>query len=299
MSKEIPQPQNFGNERHLSLESGSRTRFARAIAVRNINEQQRAEMRIAEITGGQYQPTNPLVREAMILTSTRMNERLLTEPTALPSNVQALMANIFDDLGDGVFDKVVRDVQKDGEEPLSITGSQLRSLSRAIAESAATSLIPAPTIESGFTKTLRQIDEARRIGVERNIDPATVYVDDELYAKLIRRSQTPGEFAKLGIQMTRQITPERMAEMIINMTPAIAQTMGEIEDIPPLMDQEEIQKIKQEMSEDLEFKKEVKTATLQLRRAIRILTGEQIIRFWGQDGLDSLPKSVKANLLRS
>ena len=295
MTKEVPQ--NFSGEEALQVEVENTGRFARAIAVRNLNEQQRTQMRLAELTDGQYQPLNPLFREALLLTFSRMTERLLIEPSALPANPQTLTTVIFDELGDDVFDAMVRDLQKDEEEPLSLTGSQLRSMCKATTEATITSFVPSSMIEGGFSRTLRQIDEARKIAAERNVDPASVYENDDLYIELVRRSSTSGELARSGTQIVRQITPERMNEMIMNMIPEITRTIDEVED-EPVIDQEKIREIRQEMSEDPEFKKTVRIATLQYRRAFRTLTGEQIIRFWGQEGLDSLPKSVKASITK-
>lgn len=276
--------------------SNENTDFARAIAVRNLDEQQRAQRRFAEITGDQYQPMNPLIREAILLSSTRINELLLTQPTALPGDVQSLIAAVFDNLGDDVFDQMIRDTQQDGKEPLQLTGSHLRSMSKSTAEAAVSSLVPVSMIDGGFRKTLSQIDSARKIGAERGTKPETIFANDNLYAEMIRRTQTPSQFAEIGIRAANHLTPERMTQMIMDMVPAFAETFNAIEG-GPAVDQEDVQDIRREMSESNEFQELIRTFTVAYIAAIKILTGEEIVRFWGQDGLDSLPKTVRADIL--
>lgn len=273
--------------------------LARAIAVRNFDEQHRTQRRMAELTGEQYQPLNPLIREGMILAGTRMNERILAEPRALPINVQELTSTVFENLGDDVFDEIVHDMQKDDPESLPITGSQLRSLSIATTNSAITAMVPASMIESGFGRMLRQVNVAKELSAEKGVEPSTVYADNELYEELMRRSYSPREFAKMGLDVTRQFTPDKMAEMVMRTIPAIAQSMDEVMGDEPLMTPDDIQEMRQEMAEDPEFKKMVRTTTLQFKRAFRTLTGEQIVRLWGEEGLQSLPNTVRTTLVGS
>lgn len=201
----------------------------------------------------------------MILASTSMYERILLDPPTVPVDLKASTASVFDDLGDDVFNEMIRAMQTDEAEPLSITGSQLRSFAKATAEVGLTSLIPVSIVESGdSSRKLRQVNEARKIGVERSIDPAAFYTDDELYAELVRRSQAPREVAKSGIEMIRHVTPKKMGEMIMNTT------------LEPVIDRK--------MSEDPEFERIVRTEALRWKTAFRTLTGEEIVRFWGQDG---------------
>lgn len=294
MTKEIPQ--NFSSKGCFQIEIEQCVPFARAIAVRNLDENQRFQSRIAELAGTQYQPINPLMREALIIAGTLMNEIVLGEPNNLPTTIQALTARVFDYLGDDVFNQMVNDMQKDEVDPLPITGSQLRSLTRTTTESVMTSLMPTSLLERSSVRLLKQVEEAGRIATEKGIAPATVYADDELYAELMRRSQTPGEVAKTGIEMIGQITPDKTREMIVNMIPAIAQTMDEIMEDEPVIGQDEIQEMRQEMLDDPEFKKIIRTVTLQHKRALRTLIGEQIIRFWGQEGLDTYLNQSKQNL---
>lgn len=70
--------------------------LAKAIAVRNLDEQQRTQRRLAELAGSQYQPVNPLIRRGMIFASTRMNERVLAEPATLPTNLLELTSTVFE-----------------------------------------------------------------------------------------------------------------------------------------------------------------------------------------------------------
>lgn len=294
--------ENLGNsnfDRHVETSDKLHVPLARAIAVRNLEEQQRDQKRIAELTSSDYKPMNPIIREALILTATRLNCQLIDNPSTSPSTSETLLDTVFNELGDEPFDEIVREMQKEETESLPISGSQLRTLSRATANSALSSFVPSSITAKGFIPRIRQIDEARKIGTERSIDPVAIYANDELYAELVRRSETPNEVAKTGIQMLRQATSNRMREFFINMIPSMALTIDELDgltDNERLIKEDEIEEMKREINEDPEFKKMVKKENLKYRKLLRIVTIERIVRFWGQEGLDSLPKSAKAAL---
>jgi hypothetical protein len=291
-------PQNFGKESQPKVESGRNQKLARVIAVRSTKERKRVDMRMAELSGSPYQEPNPLMEEAMMTVSIRMNEQFLDESPISRVNLDTSISRIFEGLGDEGFDELIRDAESKTGEKLEITGSQLRSFSESIAKSGISSLLPESIAEDGRIKLLKQVDEAKKIGAEKGIDPASVYEDDKLYMELVRRTQTPEEVARMGIEMARQITPEKIGEMIMNMIPAIAQLAEAVNGNLPL-DEEGIKDVRREISNDPEFKAMVETAVLKQRRAVSTLSEEQIIHFWGEKGLDSLPRSVFLGLARS
>jgi len=285
----------YSGERNIQKEKERKVNLARAMATRSFDEGQKSQIRIAEITGGEYTPTPDIVRECLISIDTLMNERILDNPSSLPTNPYELVASTYDNVGDDVFDRITHEIQGKEEEPLPITAPQLRSISKAIRESAVNTFAPTSVTGKGFTDLLKQVDEAKKIGAEKGVNPTVVYTDDELYAELIRRTNTPIETAKGGITMIKLFTSKKMSEFVMNMIPAFTQLIEKIEG-EEQSSQEEIQEMKQEISEDPDFKKTVRDMTLQYKKATRIIITEQIIRFWGQEGLDSLSETAKKEL---
>ena len=271
--------------------------LARAMAVRRFTESERTHRRGAEIWGEQYIPYHPLLREEIIRGHTGINERILAGQIDItPAVTQASTTEIFETIGDDVFDVVAQDMQKASPGPLQVTGSQFRSLSIARNNSFALFAAKLETKDPG--RLLKELSIANQLSTEKGIAPAAVYTEDDHYDELMRRSYTAEEFAKLGLSVSRQFTIDSMTKITINEVLAFAQVMDQAAG-EPAMSQDESEASRQILLDDFDFKEDVKTLTLQSRRVFKTLLGEQIVRFWGSQGAESLPPRVKIVIFAS
>lgn len=294
----IEREPNSSQEINSKLEKEQISQLASAMAARNFEEQQRSQTIIAETTDRPKVLQNPLMKNAIILVSAQMYERFLTDPSTLSIDLKTLTTNIYADIPDKVFDEAVKDMQKDEEDLIPFTGAQFRSLCRAISESTITFIEPF-SAESNFTKSLKQVEEARRIGAERGISPTDVYINDDLYAELIRTTQTPLDAAKYGIKEIKKATDKKVTKMGLDIGIALSRMMDEVTDyVEPPIEPAEFEDIMQEISQNPEFKKEIRKATIQYKQGMRNYTVDYIIRFWGQEALDSLPEPIKKKLIK-
>lgn len=286
---------NFYPESVHNTEIEARKRLATAIARRSLDEQKKTNVRIAELTGFENKPVNPLLEQALLVVNTELTYKFLEDPSIISSSDYHEIVNvIFNEIPDKMFAEMAKEMQKDEEEQV-ITGSQLRTLSKAFAESALQTYFADLNKPGSVNIRLKEIDEAKKMAAERNLDPDEIFADENLWSDLIRRTSTAESHAESGANIADKFTTEAMIEMFLNTVPTVDKIISEIED-ESYSEDDEIDGMKKELREDPNFQLEADRVSNMQRVATRTITIESIVRFWGQEGLDSLPDDLKVRL---
>lgn len=141
---------------------------------------------------------------------------------------------------------------------------------------------------SDFSHMKKEIEEAKKIGEQKNVDIEAVYLDDKLYAELFRRTNTPLELAQRTITSVGAMDLEMLLKNI----------MGDVlkDGVFPGMDKLDQPPTEDELSDILtnSFMGDALRGMNDMAKQASIDSMlHKINRFWGPEGIRSLPVEVK------
>jgi hypothetical protein len=137
----------------------------------------------------------------------------------------------------------------------------------------------------GFTTKAEEISE------EEGVTPDVVYLNHELFKRLIRESTSPEEIATENVAHLKSFTSEKMKEIKYD---TIRSTIGLFvpEATPEVLDSA----VQDVVTDDYWLQAESDTA--QIKDSVRVYTKEAIERYWGAGAFEQLDPSLRHELDR-
>lgn len=234
------------------------TSLARAIATRIWLEQDRSSTLVAEFYGNEVIPASEAERDARVSVTTGAVQAMFDDPNFASNH----------DLYGFPFYEQLRHALSDGSLE-GATEGQIDSISTSATKSFLDSIDNFGDAAKGQTSKLAG---AFKLADEKGVRVTDVYLDEELYGELVRRSITPEALAgviKSGIPIVD----------IESMLRAMTQGMIKSFDLP----EDEAEDVFKELTSDPDYVKAAEEMQLKVKNLAAHLVQTGITRFWGPE----------------
>lgn len=234
------------------------TSLARAIATRIWLEQDRSSALVAEFYGNEVISTSEVERGVRVSVTTGAVQAMFDDPN---------FASIHDLYGFPFYEQL-RHAISDGSLE-GATDGQIDSISTSATKSFLDSIDNFGNVAKG---QISKLTGAFKLADEEGVRVTDVYLDEELYGELVRRSITPEALAgviKSGILI---VDTESMLR-------AMTQSMIKSFDLP----EEEAEEIFKEIASGPEYAKTVEETQIKAKNLAAHLVKAAVTRFWGPE----------------
>lgn len=250
-------------EREKTIESEPIS-LARAIATRIWVEQERKGIEVAAYNGEEFPAIIQAERDARISVTTNSIRTMLSDPKS-STTADIYGFPIYENVRKSLSDTNLEDITEEHLDLISTTTTSqfLESIQRFG--------------DATTTGQIQSLPKAAELAREKGVGVATVYLDENLYCELVRRSMTPQAMANL---ITSAVPLVDVAAMVKEM----ANVMFKAFNIP----EEEAEELYKNMLSDPDFIKDFDDVKLKNKNLTDHIVRLDITRFWGPEVCESL-----------
>jgi hypothetical protein len=244
---------------------------------------------VNELLGNAAVALPPALVDRLLLISAKTVDKKLNDPSynvTLASQYEDLFSNLtgieYFDFITEEWDPAMADELKDSVSPdafLEFTKSSIKGM---------VELLPQGYIGED---ALGYLDDAKILAQEKDASLEAVFERDDFYEELVRRSVTPEETARKSISFINGFTLSKITNVVAKITAEKEYLLYDYDDYEAT----EMEDFITEIAADPEFKTQIRKVRKSTIGALKTVTKETIVRFWGESALDTLsPEVIKA-----